>query len=37
VGPALEHYPCYKCYIPSTNSIHIADTVEFFPATVPFP
>jgi hypothetical protein len=38
VGPALEHYRCYKCYIPSTkNAIRIADTVEFFPAKVPFP
>jgi hypothetical protein len=37
IGPALEHYQCYKCYIPSTNSICIADTVEFFPVTVPFP
>jgi hypothetical protein len=37
VGPAMEHYRCYKCYIPATDSIRIADTVQFFPTTVPFP
>ena len=37
VGPASEHYRCVKCYIPSTHSEVISDTVHFFPHSVPFP
>ena len=37
LGPAMEHYRCYKCYIESTDGIRISDTVQFFPTTVPFP
>ena len=31
IGPSLEHYRCYKCYMPTTHSERNADTVEFFP------
>ena len=31
IGPAVDHYHCYKVYIPKTQSEQIADTVEFFP------
>jgi hypothetical protein len=37
IGPALDHYRCYHCYIPSTASTRNADTVDFFPKQVPFP
>ena len=30
IGPAMEHYRCYRIYIPETHSECIADTVEFF-------
>ena len=29
VGPAMEHYRCYKCYLPSTGACRISDTVVF--------
>ena len=28
---AMEHYRCFKIFIPSTGGIHIADTVIWFP------
>ena len=31
IGPALEHYRCYRAYIPTTRSERIAETVEFQP------
>ena len=37
IGPSLEHYRCYKCYMPTTHAERNADTVEFFPSTTPFP
>ena len=37
IGPALNHYRCFQCYIPSTASIRHALTVEWFPHKVPFP
>lgn len=33
VGPAMDHYRCWRCYIPSTNGYRVSDTVRFFPAT----
>ena len=30
IGPALEHYRCYRCYVPTTRRERISDTVEFF-------
>ena len=31
VGPALEHYRCYKIYNIDTKRVHMPDTVDFFP------
>ena len=37
IGPSLEHYRCVNCYVPENHSTRHADTVDFFPNTVPFP
>ena len=37
IGPAMEHYRCFKCYIPKTGGIRVADTVKFLPHDKPFP
>ena len=37
IGPAMEHYRCFKCYVPSTASVRCSDTVEWFPKTTVFP
>jgi hypothetical protein len=37
IGPALQHYRCVQCYIPSTNAIRIADTVKFLHHQTPLP
>ena len=37
VGPSLEHYRCYKCYLPSHTSCRDALTVDWFPHRIPFP
>ena len=37
IGPSLHHYCCVDCYLPATHSTRIADTVEFFSDTIPFP
>jgi hypothetical protein len=39
IGPALEHYRCYKVYITKTREARIVETVEFPPEkfTFPFP
>jgi hypothetical protein len=39
IGPALEHYRCYKVYITKTRGDRIAETVAFFlkKITLPFP
>jgi len=37
VGPAMKHYRCFRCYIPTTNSERIAETVDFFPKHVKLP
>ena len=31
VGPAMEHYRCFKVHVPSTGGVRIADTVRWFP------
>lgn len=31
IGPAMEHYRCYKVYVSATGAERIADTIEFFP------
>jgi hypothetical protein len=37
LGPAMEHYWCYRCYIKKTQAERISDTVGFSPtqATIP--
>jgi hypothetical protein len=37
IGPAMEHYRCYRTYITKTRDTRITDTVEFFPTRVPMP
>ena len=37
VGPSLEHYRCYKVFVPATQSLRDSVTVEWFPSSVPFP
>jgi hypothetical protein len=39
VGPALEHYRCYRVYITKTRSNRLVETVKKFPQkfTLPFP
>ena len=33
----MDHYRCFKCFIPETGDERDADTVEFFPQQDPFP
>ena len=37
VGPSLEHYRCFKVFLPVTQSTRDSVTVEWFPSSVPFP
>jgi hypothetical protein len=37
VGPAPDHYRCYKVWMVATNRTRIVDTVEFFPQHVKMP
>mmetsp|Transcript_18114 Transcript_18114/g.28125 ORF Transcript_18114/g.28125 Transcript_18114/m.28125 type:complete len:352 (-) Transcript_18114:350-1405(-) len=37
VGPALDHYRCITCYIPTTGKERVVDTVQWFPHVVPIP
>ena len=37
VGPALEHYRCYRCWIISTAAIRITDTVAWHPERLQMP
>ena len=37
VGPALDHYRCYKVYNWKTKAIQTADTLAWFPAKVSMP
>ena len=37
IGPAINHYRCYKCLVPSTSKEVITDTVKFIPKKIPFP
>ena len=31
IGPTLEHYRCYKVYVPKTRAERVCDTVSFHP------
>ena len=35
--PAMDHYRCYKIYIPETGGVRTAATVSFFPKHVQIP
>ena len=37
IGPALRHYRCLTCYIPSTHRERVTDTVEIVPHLIPIP
>ena len=37
LGPAFEHYSCFRVYIPSTKNDRISDTVEFFHSNYKIP
>jgi hypothetical protein len=37
VGPSMEHYRCFKCYLPATARVRDVDTLQFFPKKIPFP
>ena len=37
LGPDLEHYHCYKCFVPSTGGIRICATAQFPPKDVAAP
>ena len=37
IGPAMEHYRCYKVYVNKTNAERVGDTVEFFPTSTKLP
>jgi hypothetical protein len=37
LGPAPDHYRCYRVHINKTKADRIVDTVEFFPANVAMP
>ena len=37
IGPSMQHYRCFKCFVPETGGTRDTDTVEFFPQQVPFP
>ena len=34
VGPAHEHYRCYRIWIPATKAFRISDCCEWFPADI---
>eukprot|EP00957_Ditylum_brightwellii_P049711 3770089-Ditylum_brightwellii.AAC.1 len=37
IGPALEHYCCYKVYVPTIHTKQIGDTINVFPAYTKMP
>ena len=37
IGPAENHYPNYRIYIPTTGGTRIGSTVNFFPKHVQMP
>ena len=37
LGPALDHYRCYRVFTIKTKAERITDTVEFFPQRTPVP
>jgi hypothetical protein len=37
IGPALEHYRCYRVYINKTRSERVVEMVDFFPTEEQLP
>ena len=37
IGPSLQHYRNFKCYLPSTKSEIVSDTVDLFAYNMPVP
>ena len=37
IGPEVNHYRCYNCYLPTTHGERTSDTVEFFHHVAPMP
>ena len=37
LGPALNHYQCYRVWVPRTHAERIVDTILFFPKAVALP
>ena len=37
VGPSLDHYRCFKCFVPSTGTVIDTDTVQLIPHLTPIP
>ena len=37
LGPAMQHYRCFKVFVTKTNAQRICDTVEFFPTKIRMP
>lgn len=37
IGPSMEHYRCYKVFVPSTQSTRDVLTLEWFPSSIPYP
>ena len=37
IGPAMDHYRCITCYIPSTFKTRLTDTATLIPHNIPIP
>ena len=37
LGPAMQHYRCFKVFVTKTNGQRISDTVEFYPTKIRMP
>ena len=37
LGPALEHYRCYRVFVNKSKAERVTDTIELFPQKVPMP
>ena len=37
LGPAMDHYRCYRCYVTATGGERTSETVEFFPHKAAIP
>ena len=37
IGPSMEHYRCFKCYMTSTKAVQVTDTVVFLEGETKLP